>query len=382
MKYRLTLALSVLVLATGILLGVLGPQPSAGAAPNQSGYRANSPEYGMSVFVFNNKETTERDFGKIKALDFQWQKSLFRWRDIEPACKGCYQWGEADRVVRTAETFGLKTIARLDFQPRWARADGAHNGPPDNYQDFADFVYAFVDRYKTGSPHGTVQAIQVWNEPNLDREWGGGPITRQTATDYVRLISAAYGAAKLADPNVTVITGALSPTGVSAHYSQPDDQYLTWMFEDGLKGNYDVLGVNANVQCPCVSPEPGSVAGFEHPSFYFRRTEQLRKIQEDSGDADKQIWLMEFGWTTDPINPGYAWYRTTEARKAELIVEAFKFARATWAPWIGVMTLWTVADPHWAPADEQVWWSVTNPDGSPRPAYERLLQARVNEELP
>ncbi len=46
------------------------------------------------------------------------------------------------------------------------------------------------------------------------------------------------------------------------------------------------------------------------------------------------------------------------------------------------MTLWTVADPNWAPADEQVWWSVTNPDGSSRPAYERLLQARNTRELP
>jgi len=37
-----------------------------------------------------------------------------------------------------------KIIARLDFQPTWARADGAMNGPPDNYQDYADFVSAFV----------------------------------------------------------------------------------------------------------------------------------------------------------------------------------------------------------------------------------------------
>jgi hypothetical protein len=40
------------------------------------------------------------------------------------------------------------------------------------------------------------------------------------------------------------------------------------------------------------------------------------------------------------------------------------------------MTLWTVADPTWGPNDEQVWWSVTNPDGTTRPAYDRLLQAR------
>ena len=154
------------------------------------------------------------------------------------------------------------------------------------------------------------------------------------------------------------------------------------MFQSGLKGNYDVLGANANVQCPCVEADPGSVGGFEHPSFYFRRIEQLRDLMVANGDADKQVWLMEFGWTTDTVNPSYSWYATTEAKKAELIVQAFQFANKTWSPWIGVMTLWTVADPNWAPQDEQVWWSLTNPDGSTRPAYDRLLQARQSGEMP
>ena len=54
----------------------------------------------------------------------------------------------------------------------WARKDHAHNGPPDNYQDYWDFVSAFVTRYRTGSAIGRVHAIEVWNEANLDREWG------------------------------------------------------------------------------------------------------------------------------------------------------------------------------------------------------------------
>ena len=31
-----------------------------------------------------------------------------------------------------------------------------------------DFVYAVADRYK-----GRIRAYEVWNEPNLAREWGG-----------------------------------------------------------------------------------------------------------------------------------------------------------------------------------------------------------------
>ncbi len=353
------------------------------AAPSfaaQGTSRANSPEYGLNAFLWDQPATTERDVALVQALGFGWVKLLFPWAGIEKEAKGAYNWTEADRVVRAANAGGLKIIARLDRQPRWARADRAPTGPPNNYQDYADFVSAFVSRYKAGSPLGTVHAIQVWNEPNLDREWGGQrPIDRRSAADYVRLLGTAYRAAKAADPSVTVIAGSLAPTGWQGPEAMPDDQYLRAMFESGLKGNYDVLGANANVQCPSVEAEPGACPVMAqrmwHPSFYFRRVEQLRDIMVAHGDGDKQIWLMEFGWTTDTIHEGYSWYATDEATKAELIVRAFQYARERWSPWIGVMALWTVADPAWGPQDEQVWWSITNPDGTPRPAYERLARA-------
>jgi len=382
LRNRFALVVGTLSMAALVGFGAVAAPPPVSASPAANGYRATSPEYGMSVFVYGNPATTARDLGKLTGVNFGWQKSLFRWRDIEGACKGCFTWEEADRVVAASAQAGLKIIARLDFQPAWARVDGAHNGPPDNYQDYADFIYALVSRYSAGSAYGTIHAIEVWNEVNLDREWGGGPITRDTATQYVELLTLANTAAKAADPSVTVIAAGLSPTGVSANFAQPDDVFLGWLFESGMKGNYDVMGANANVQCPCVDDAPGTVPGFGHDSFYFRRTEQLHSIMEAWGDGDKQIWLMEFGWTTDRVNPGYSWYSTTESTKADLIVRAFQFAREAWAPWIGVMTLWTVADPKWNMDDEQVWWSVTNPDGTPRPAYNRLMQARAAGELP
>jgi SH3-like domain-containing protein len=372
---RGVLALLALTLAAQPL------SPGVLAAP-QSAYRAASPEYGMSVFVYGNPATTQRDLAKLQAVEFGWQKSLFSWREIEGACKGCFRWDEADRVVRASSEAGIKIVARLDFQPAWSRKDGAHNGPPDKYEDYADFVRAFVERYRQGSSVGRVHAIEIWNEPNLSREWGNKPINRQRAADYVRLLSLSYAAAKSADPNVTVITAGLSPNGASADYAQPDDVYLRWMYESGLRGHYDVLGAHANAQCPCVDATPGSLSAFNHPSFYFRRVEQLRDIMVANGDVDKQIWLLEFGWTTDRVNPSYAWYATTEDRKADLIVQAFQFAHEHWTPWIGVMVLWTIAAPGWGQNDEQTWWAVTNPNGTDRPAYQRLVRARSAGELP
>ncbi|MCL4464693.1 MAG: LysM peptidoglycan-binding domain-containing protein, partial [Chloroflexi bacterium] len=189
-------------------------------------YRAKSPEYGMNIFIMGSPATTGRDLGKLTAAGFTWQKTLFQWRQIEGAGKGQFNWAESDRVVAASNAAGVKIIARLDFQPNWSRADCANGqpatynqAPPDNYNDYADFVNAFVNRYKTGSPYGRVQAIEIWNEPNLAREWGG---QTPNAGQYVQLLKVAYAAAKRADPNVTVITAGLSPTETWNSDATPD----------------------------------------------------------------------------------------------------------------------------------------------------------------
>ena len=48
----------------------------------------------------------------------------------------------------------------------------------------------------------------------------------------------------------------------------------------------------------------------------------------------------------------------------------------------GVMFVWNIADPTWTSANEQYWWAITNPDGTPRPAYNSLMAARTTGVLP
>ena len=356
---------------------------SPAPAPSAPPARVASPDYGLHVFVWGHAQTTDRDLKLASDAGARWQKSLFQWRLIEKDGKGQFDWTEADRVVGATNAAGLNIIARLDFQPAWARSDGANNGPPDNYQDYWDFVSAFARRYSPGSSIGHVAAIEVWNEPNLDREWGNQPISRQSAADYVRLLGGAYAAAKAADPRMLVLSAGLSPTGVTNAHSADDLEYLGWLFEAGLKGgvNYDALGAQANAQAPDVDSAPGSLPEFGHPSFYFRRVEQLREVQVKNGDADRQIWLLEFGWTSDTVHAQYKWFAVSETKKAQNIVSAFLYARQHWTPWIGVMTVWNVPDPTWTAEREEFWWSITSPDGSPRDAYTRLKEARASGRL-
>jgi polysaccharide biosynthesis protein PslG len=352
-------------------------------------YQANSPEYGMNVFIWGEANTTQRDLGKLRELNFTWQKTLFQWREIEGTGKGIFDWREADRVVSASTGAGIKVLARVDFPPRWVCAswDGRGNQcVPDRYEDYADFIRAFTTRYGTGSPIGRVHAIEVWNEPNLSREWGNKPISQQQAGDYVRLMQLAYQAAKSVDPQMTIVTAGLTPTGTQNDDARPDDQYLQWMYDAGGIQWFDVLGAHgAGYKAP-PTMGPDEVAGDPsyggHASFAFRRVEQLRDVMVRNGDEAKQVWLLEFGWTSDEVHAAYAWHRVTEDQKAQYIVDAFKWAREKWSPWIGVMALWNLSAPGWTRNNEEYWWSISNPDGSPRPAYSALLNARGNGTLP
>jgi exo-beta-1,3-glucanase (GH17 family) len=126
----------------------------------------------------------------------------------------------------------------------------------------------------------------------------------------------------------------------------------------------------------------GSVPGYDYDAFYFRRVEQLRAVQERYGDGDKQVWLTEFGWTTDQVNPAYSWFAVTPEQQADYIIRAYQFAQQNWYPWIGVMFVWTLNDPRWTEANEQFWWAMNEPDGTPRPALSAFGEARASGLLP
>lgn len=379
-----------LSLAAAILLAISSWLPArVASAQDENPFRTASPEYGASVFLWGFGGTTEQDLAKLNSAGLTWQKTLFQWRYLEPQ-RGRFDWAEPDRIVRASNTRAIDVIARLDFQPAWSRADQSLiNGPPDDMADWANFVYAFVDRYKAESPNGTVRAVQLWNEPNLSREWGNAPLGEGSAAEYTNLLCTGYTAAKQASPSVTVVTAGLSPTGVVDPGARDDALYLSEMYAAGAGPCFDALGAQGNTQAPDPTMEIGSWMGCdggtafcEHGSFYFRRSEQLRRVMVENGGSAKQIWLLEFGWTSDPINQAYAWYAVSEDQKAVNVVNAYRFAYDNWSPWIGPMILWTIAAPDWNTNQEQYWWAVTYPDGTNRPAYEALAEGRASGYLP
>jgi hypothetical protein len=334
-----------------------------------------SPEYGIQAFLWWRPEVADRDLNLINDMGFSWVKQGLAWRDIEGAAKGAFDWERADRIVRQVAEKGLKLLARLDHDPGWAsrapEQPGVIQGPPRNMQDFGDYCFAVADRYR-----GYIQAYQVWNEPNLSREWGGSP---PNPAEYVQLLRACYEGIKRGDPNALVISAGLAPTGTEPPAAMPDDRYVREMLDAGAADYFDLLGFNAPGYAAPPSASPEEVAS--NPAwggyrfFAFRHVEDIRAIMVEKGLADKQIAILELGWTTDPIHPAYSWFKVTEEQQAEYLVGAYEWARENWSPWIGLMSMIYIADPDWTEEHEQFWWAVTlpsYPETQTRPAYEAL----------
>ena len=366
------------ILALAVLVGGLPP------ASSSAQQLVPSPSYGAAAFILGNPESTPGQVALMQGAGLNWLRLDIPWRSVEPSCKNCIDWSDLDRAVQAANAAGINVMARVDHPPAWSRTIPAENGPPDNMFDYADFLQIMTARYGPSSirGRGTIHAIQVWNEPNLTREWGGAVIDRSQASQYMYMLSESYTHIKAVDPAMIVVSAGLSPTGTNDGSAQPDDVYLSWMYEFGLARFSDVIGMHAPGYGSPPEAELNSDPRFPHPSFYFRRVEELRNVMILNGDSGKQVWVNEFGWTTDLINPEYSWYAVDEATQADYIVRAYQYARANWTPWIGVMFVWNIADPNWTHANEQYWWSITYPDLTPRPAYDALANARATGVLP
>ena len=173
-------------------------------------------------------------------LHARWIKQQLQWGVFEHE-QGKIDWTGFDNIINAAHERGLRVMLSIPTAPQWTHPNlqpstppgendpDAIEGPPDDPQAYANFVGQVVDRYK-----GKIQAIEVWNEQNLVREWRTTP-QKIDASAYIALLSAAYKTIKEKDPNITVISGALSPTGVSDGVNAVDDfVYMQQMVDAGL----------------------------------------------------------------------------------------------------------------------------------------------------
>jgi hypothetical protein len=340
------------LLAAGILLAnflvsLAFPGRSAASSYHTARLIPNTDINPLGANVFLHREVEEWKLRKTLQMAEEaglgWVKQQFPWEEIEPVEKGQFydertresSWEKYDRIVDLCEEYGLQIIARLDRPPDWSREDNSYKErPPDNFEDYGDFVYAFVDRYR-----GRIKYVQIWNEPNIFPEWGNRPVD---PAGYVELLRTAYTRAKEADPNVYVLSAPLAITLGQVHpephkwISMNEVQFLDEMYEAGAKDYFDILSANAfGLGSPPEEPADPRVLNFQ-------RVLLLREVMERHGDDGKAIWFNEFGWNASPEDfpeDQLVWKRVSEEQQAQFTVQAIEYARENW-PWAGVFNIW------------------------------------------
>ena len=86
---------------------------------------------------------------------------------------------------------------------------GALGNKNELESNFDGYVQAYAEYVAHLASLGA-DAIEVWNEPNIQHEWPSGQINGAT---YTRLLQAAYQAIKAVNPAAIVVSGAPAPTG-------------------------------------------------------------------------------------------------------------------------------------------------------------------------
>jgi len=343
--------------------------------------------YGANFFLHREVEPWKRDKTLQMAAEagIGWVKQQFPWEEIEPQRKGEFlepttkasSWAKYDEIVAACENYGLQIVARLDRPPAWTRQDNSYpERPPDNFEDYGDFVYVFVKHYQ-----GRIKYIQIWNEPNIFPEWGNRPVD---PAQYVELLEIAYRRAKEADPNIYVLCAPLAMTLGQEHpepgkwIAMSDLAFLEEMYKAGAREYFDIYSANAfGMGRPPEDPPDPNVLNFQ-------RVLLQRKIMERYGDGDKAVWFDEYGWNAAPESfpaESLIWQRVSEREQAEYTVRGIERARREWS-WAGVFMIWYARQVGNISTDRaDYYFRMIDVDFTPRPLYLAVKGAALKQEV-
>ncbi len=362
--------------------------PDAAEEPTPTLLPNRDMRFGYGIQVQENYDMQGYFYELVSdRLGLGWVKQQIRWSVLEPE-KGKIDFSVLDLVVPAAEEHGLKLMLSVVTSPDWARPAGADlegHGPPADYQDFANFLTAILERYP-----GRIHAIEVWNEMNLDREWSTPDGI--SAVDYVEMLGIAERAIHAVDPGVIVISGALSPTGGDGGVRSLDDfQYFDQLVDAGLLHYADCVGAHHNGYNipPLAAYDDPAAMGEEaenftgpwlnpHHSWSFRSTLEYYYSKILAAGGDQKLCVTEFGWATAedlagcPPSFQFALDNTLE-EQAKWSVEAFEWLADWEGAWLAF--LWNLNYSPMAAGDPQndnVPYSILAGDGSPRPAFDAI----------
>lgn len=288
-------------------------------------------EVGGHVFGFSYPS-------QMRGAGMTWAKAQIRWSQGQPA-------SVAQGAINAARNNGFKVLLSIVGNPQEVAAN-----PNQYYQNFA----AFLGQVAALNP----DAIEVWNEQNIDREWPAGQIN---PASYTQMLQAAYQSIKAANSNVLVISGAPAPTGFfsggcSANGCD-DDAYIRGMANAGAANSMDCVGMHYNEGILSPTQRSGDPRGNSaHYTRYFFGMLDLYS----SVFPSKPLCFTEIGYLSPegfgPLPSAFDWASgTSVAEQAEWLSQAVVLARDSRR--VRLFIVWNVDSTTYG-ADPQAGYSI------------------------
>ncbi len=227
-----------------------------------------------------------------------------------------------------------------------------------------------IAQWAAGIAAAGADAIEIWNEPNIPREWQEGHIN---PTSYTQLLCASYRAIKAANPNAAVISAAPAPTGYFGGcygHGCDDVPFLQGMYNAGAANCMDYIGAHHNSGATPPSATIGHPAdpGSTHHSWFFLPQTQ---IYYNTFGGTRKLFYTELGYVSPE---GYGWIpgtfawgaNTTVAQQAQWLAEVVQLSSQTGM--VRAVIVWNIDFNCYGDCggvqDPQGGYAIIRPDGS------------------
>ncbi len=218
-----------------------------------------------------------------------------------------------------------------------------------------DSYYPQFAAYAAGLAAEGADAIEIWNEPNIARDWPSGQISPSL---YIKFLRPSYEAIKAANQDTLVLTAGLAATLMAENLRTPNfwtevDYTTEFVLEGGLL-YADCIGVHYNVGAAPPDTTAGAPKGDAAFVYFPRLVDYYAKLTRGT----RPICVTELGYLTGEgyaplaqVAPDFNWAQnTTILNQAAWLAQAVSMSAAD--PRVEMLIVWNVdywsygADPH------------------------------------
>ena len=311
------------------------------------------------------------------SLGSRWVRLPVMWAELEPA-QGAYSeqaFTALDTLVTAFRARRVRVLLTLSATPDWASDRSLWARPPAGYAEgplpfypaskqalpaFTGLAETLARRYA-----GKVQAVEVWNEPNL---WMF-LYPQRTAADslygvhaYLRMLKAFHKGVARARTGMRVVGGTTGPVGLNDVYRTSPQRFARALKRAGAARYFNVYSHHPYTPGGSIRPAPDQAPNDPHTTVTLANLRTLLTLF-----PSKPFYLSEYGYSTSPST--MFGLSVSEARQARYLREAFSVARRY--PQVKMLSWYLLRDqaPAGGRREAGVYTGLRRLDGSKKPAW-------------